>query len=80
MFALCSTLTALAEDTSSNTARPPEMTGEAPEGAPPEMPEGGLTTFEQRPYNAAKHRASAIASMDYVLVEPLLYQKGDAPV
>ena len=30
-----------------------------------EMPEGGLTTFEQRPYNAAKHRASAIASMDY---------------
>ena len=40
MFLLCSSLAAYAEDTNSNTNHQPQMGGEAPEGMPPEMPEG----------------------------------------
>jgi len=42
MFLLCSSLAAYAEDTNSNTNHQPQMGGEAPEGMPPEMPEGGF--------------------------------------
>ncbi|MBQ6960285.1 MAG: hypothetical protein IJP78_04830 [Clostridia bacterium] len=42
MFLLCSSLAAFAEDTNSNTNHPSQMGGEAPEGMPPEMPEGGF--------------------------------------
>ncbi|MBP5322077.1 MAG: hypothetical protein J6334_13960 [Kiritimatiellae bacterium] len=46
------------------------MRGEGMTNYPPvllglEMPEGGLTTFEQRPYPAAQHRVAAIATMEY---------------
>ncbi|MBQ6959356.1 MAG: hypothetical protein IJP78_00090 [Clostridia bacterium] len=42
MFLLCSSLAAFAEDTNSNTVQPPHMGDGAPEGMPPEMPEGGF--------------------------------------
>ena len=42
MFLLCSSLAAYAEDTNSNTNHQPQMGSEAPEGMPPEMPEGGF--------------------------------------
>ena len=41
MLILCSSLAAFAEDTDSNTNQP-QMGDGAPEGAPPEMPEGGF--------------------------------------
>ena len=40
MLVACSALTAFAEDT--NTNQPPQMSGGAPEGTPPEPPEGGF--------------------------------------
>ena len=42
MLVLCSSLTAFAEDADSNTNQPPQMGDGAPEGTPPEMPEGGF--------------------------------------
>ena len=42
ILVLCISLAAFAEDTNSNTNHPPQMGGEAPEGMPPEMPEGGF--------------------------------------
>ncbi len=42
IFFLCSSLTAFAEDANINTNQPPQMGDGAPEGIPPEMPEGGF--------------------------------------
>ena len=42
MFLLCSSLAAFAEDTNSRANQPPQMGDGAPEGTPPEMPEGGF--------------------------------------
>ena len=42
ILALCSSLTAFAEDTDSNPNQPPQMDGGVPEGTPPDMPEGGF--------------------------------------
>ena len=42
ILVLCISLAAFAEDTNSNTNHPPQMGGEAPEGMPSEMPEGGF--------------------------------------
>lgn len=43
MLVLCSSLTAFAEDTDSNSNQPPQMGDGVPEGTPPEMPEGRFT-------------------------------------
>ena len=42
MLALCSTLTAFAEEPDNNTNQPPQMGDGAFDGTPPEMPEGGF--------------------------------------
>ena len=42
MLALCSSPAAFAEDAGSGTDQPPKMGDGAPEGTPPEMPEGGF--------------------------------------
>ena len=42
MLVLCSSLTAFAENADTNTNQPPQMGDGAPEGTPPERPEGGF--------------------------------------